>query len=746
MTTDDSEADAPVRDGRVAVYRSGATDAVGGGLALPDGLVVTCAHVVNLALGLPMFRAQPPVAPGAPLPGLVLLPAVGGGTAAPADGGAVRLLEWIPATHPDGRPLTAGSQNEWEGDLALLQREPAAGSAGGESAPAEWGHARRGDTVFAWYGRDHIRPVEATVRSVAPTWISMSSAGSTVGFAPGFSGSPVWHPQRQQVLGLVVGAQGDNGFAIPTRQIWRHLGHRLRPLPEDVPVEPEVRALVLQSLAEPQQLAACAVWLGKELSLPRPIGPPATPEALFAAAALWGRRGAVTLLAAADRYAGSPEHRQLLRAGTRRLYPDLVLTVSEHQELLARLYSAEQLPTPLELVRLALPYGPEPERALTDMADAVAFVEPCSRGLHQLPSVVRLAEHAAARTGAPQLGELLRMWSTRVAERLEVAPLAQALREDAQEAAAAPAVRLVRVQVELLRASEGYRCAIAVRDSGGVTRVALKEHTPRGLEEIALSLSRIIETESAGHEHGLVVEFLVEPEQLGLELEWWELAPYPGVTRELGTVHQVLLRRPRAWRRHAVGRTLRWKKLGYTDPLVVDGQDGPLDARTLYKQLMLAEDIGCVAIHADRRTSLALAAVAACEGIPAVLWLRHSDCADAAGSLRALLAGGGARELPQRVRRRRIEASPRSGGSELVGHHLALMWEDPDWSFPDLDLTPPLPSTPVPPAPVPATPVPATPVPATPVPAAPVPPAPVPATPAHPTPMHPTPAHPTQEG
>ena len=696
MATDDSEVDAPVRDSRVAVYRAGATDAVGGGLAMPGGLVVTCAHVVNLALGLPMFQVPPPVALGAPLPGLVLLPATGNGipgvagVSSSADTGGVRLLEWVPATRSDGSPLPPGTQNEWEGDLALLQLEPQALPSANGTAPAVWGHARRDDTVFTWYGRDHIRPVEARVRSVAPTWISMSSTGSTVGFAPGFSGSPLWHPQRQQILGLVVGAQGDNGFAIPTRQIWRHFGHRLHTLPEDLPIEPEVRALVLASLSEPEQLAGCAAWLGRELSLPHRIEAPATPEPLFAAAALWDRRGAATLLAAADRYAGSAEHRQLLRAGAKRLYPELVLTVAEHQELLVRLGSAELLPTPLELVRLALPYGPEPGRTLTGMADAVAFVEPFSRGLHQLPAVIRLAEHAAARAGGEQLRELLRVWSVRVAERLEVAALARALREDAQDAAASATVRLVRVQVELLQASEGYRCAVSVRDSGGVTRVALKEHTPRSLDEIALALSRIIDAESANQDQGLMVEFLVEPEQLGLELEWWELAPYPGVPRELGTVHQVLLRRPRAWRTPAVGRALRWKQLGYTEPVVIDGQDGPADARALYKQLMLAEDVGCVAIRADRRTSLALAAVAACEGIPAVLWLRHPDCVDAAGSLRELVSGGGARELPQRVRRRRIEASPRLGGSELVGHHLALIWEDPDWTFPDLDLTPPL--------------------------------------------------------
>ena len=694
MVTDDSEVDAPVRDSRVAVYRAGVTDAVGGGLVMPGGLVVTCAHVVNLALGRPRFHAPPPVPLGAVLPGLLLAPAVSDGSRDGTRGGGARLLEWVPASRPDGGPLSSESapQNEWEGDLALLQLEPLPATAhpGLGSEPPAWGHARRDDTVFTWYGRDHIRPVEARVRAVAPTWISMSSAGSTVGFVPGISGSPLWHPQRQRILGLVVGAQGVNGFAIPTRQIWRHFGHRLPTLPEDLPIQPEVRALVLRSLDEPGRLEACAVWLGKELSLPHRIESPATPEALFAAAALWGSRGAATLLAAADRYAGSPEQRQLVRAGTRRLHPKLVLTVSEHQELLSLLGSGACPPTPLELVRLALPYGPEPDGTLTGMADAVRFVEPRSRGVHQLPAVIRLAEHAAARAAEEQSRELLWMWSARVAERLEVGPLALALREDARDAAARAQVRLVRVQVELLQASEGYRCAIAVRDSGGVTRVALKEHTPRSLDEIAQSLSRIIDAESASHDHGLVVEFLVEPDQLGLELEWWELAPYPGVSRELGTVHQVLLRRPRAWRRHAVGRALRWKRLGSTEPVVVDGQDGPADARALYKQLMLAEDVGCVAIRADRRTSLALAAVAACEGIPAVLWLRHPDCADAAGSLRALVSEGGARELPQRVRRRRIEASPRVGGAELVGHHLALIWEDPDWTFPDLDLTPPL--------------------------------------------------------
>ncbi len=690
MLTDDSETDAPVRDSRMAVYRAGVTDAVGGGLILPGGLVVTCAHVVNLALGLPRFRTPPPVPPGAVLPDLLLLPATAGGARL---GCGARLLEWVPAERPDGGPMSSDPRNEWEGDLALLRLEPTDSPSGNQlPASAVWGHARRGDAVLAWYGRDHIRPVEARVRAVAPTWISMSSAGSTIGFAPGISGSPLWHPQRQQVLGLLVGAQGGDGFAIPTRQVWRHLGHLLPVLPEDLPIEPEVRELVLQSLDDLSELGRCAAWLSKELTLRQPIPAPATPEALFAAAAQWGERGAVTLLAAADHYAGSPEQRQLVRAETRRLHPRLVLTVSEYHELLSRLDSAgPRLPTPLELVRLALPYGPEPDFTLTGPADAVGYVEPYSRGPHQVPAVIRLVEHAAVRTSDPQLRTLLWMWSAKVATRLAVESQVGALREDAQDAwdaAARAAVRLVRVQVELLLANEGYRCAIAVRDGDGVTRVALREHTPRDLEEIARSLSQIVEAESALHDHGLVVEFLVEPTQLGLELEWWELASYHSVSRELGTKYQVLLRRPREWRRHAV--TRRWRQLGQTEPVVVDVQDGPVDARALYKQLMLAEDVGCVAIRADRQTALNLASVAACEGIPAVLWLRRPDCADADGSLRSLVSGGGAKELPQRVRRRRIEASPRTGGTELVGHHLALIWEDPDWTFPDPDLTPPL--------------------------------------------------------
>jgi hypothetical protein len=684
MALDDSEVDSPVRDSRVAIYRLGATDAVGGGVAMPGGLVVTCAHVVNLALDREMFCASPPVEPGAVLEDVVVIPAAGGvGTGS----GEVRLLEWVPASRTDGKPLQAGTQNEWEGDLALLQT---ATFDAGHSTFAEWGHAKREDVTFTWYGRDHIRPVEARVRSVAPTWISMSSTASTIKFAPGFSGSPLWHPQQQQILGVVVGAQGDNGFAIPTRQIWRHFGHRLHSLPEEVLIDPEVRALVKQSLVESERIDQCATWLANELSLLRKIPTPRTPELLFAATALWGRRGAATLLAAADRYAGSEAHRELVRAGSKRLFPEMVLTVSEHQELLSRLAELDSVPTPLQLVRLTLPHGPEPGRVLADMADAVGFVEPYSRGQHQVPAVIRLAEHAAARTARPPVRELLRMWSTGVADRLGVGSRLEGVREDAQEAADNAISGLVRVQVELLEASDGYRCAVAVRDSGGTTRVALKEHTPRSLEELALSLARIIDIESADHDNGLVVEFLVEPGQLDLELEWWQLAPYPGICRELGAVHQVLLRRPRAWRRPAAGKALRWQQLGNVPPVVADGVDGPVDAHSLYKHLMLTADVGCVAICAERTTSLALAAVAACEGVPAVLWLRSTDCGNAAQSLRTLVSGEGARELPERVRTQRIQASPRRGSSKHMGHHLALIWEDPNWTFSDLDLIPPL--------------------------------------------------------
>ncbi|MFC1415762.1 hypothetical protein [Streptacidiphilus cavernicola] len=684
---DDSSVDRPIREARVAVYRDDVVDSFGGGVLLPGGLVVTCAHVLNLALGRDKFCHPAPVDQGAEIPGIHLLAALDPAAACRR----VRLRRWVPAESAPGTAPRPDTQQDWQGDLALLElvTRPADPS----RAPG-WGHAMRDDRIFAWYARDQIRPVESAVRAVAESWITLAQPPVGVRFGEGLSGSALWHPDRQEILGLVVSTQGPYAFAIPTRKVLERLGDAIPGLVGLTTADPELLDLVKQVLTGPRQVADCARWLA--LQLPPPMAPPpgVTAEWLVGHSQPWGDRGVFTLLKAMEAHAALEEQRMTVREAILERCPDLVLTVVEHRELAELLLRAAPglALAPQELVRLAHPLGREQLGAPADLAAAARCVEPYAHGVNQVPAVLRLVEHAAARTDRPGVGNLLRLWSSRVAQRIGVEQALRSIREDAREACRS-AAQQIRLQVELIKADEGYRWVVQLRDRTGALRVLRREHTPRDLQQIAAELALIIDQQQAAPGPDLMIAFLVEPEQLGLEPEWWELMPYPQVRKGMGTLHPVLLRRPRAWRRRPVDRQ-RWDRLDQAPPLHLDGADGPTDPGELFDRLADDPGTGCIAVALEQTLALALVCVAAGEGVPAVLWLRAAEGDGLAAPLHDFLHGCGPeslRTLPEQVRLERRSSAPRNGLPPRLGHRLALIWEDPEWPFPDPDLTAPLP-------------------------------------------------------
>lgn len=127
----------------VAVYGAYKShQAKGGGVLLADNTILTCAHVVNLALGHgdDAFRQQMPVRQGELLPGVtVSFPRL----ASPNGDGkpwrsSVTLERWQPAHTVTGKAPHTGTRLPWAGDLALLCLvEPPPDGV----RPADWSHA-----------------------------------------------------------------------------------------------------------------------------------------------------------------------------------------------------------------------------------------------------------------------------------------------------------------------------------------------------------------------------------------------------------------------------------------------------------------------------------------------------------------------------------------------------------------------------------------------------------------------------
>jgi len=77
-------------------------------------------------------------------------------------------------------------------------------------------------------------------------------------------------------------------------------------------------------------------------------------------------------------------------------------------------------------------------------------------------------------------------------------------------------------------------------------------------------------------------------------------------------------------------------------------------------------------------------------GIPITLWLRKNDFAqiNLQGELDKLLDCK-INELPEKVKQQRLQAFPKGGKKEHIGHHLALLWEDPYLLPPQIEYTTP---------------------------------------------------------
>ncbi|HEX5120187.1 MAG TPA: trypsin-like peptidase domain-containing protein [Pseudonocardiaceae bacterium] len=437
------DVDAPVLAAHAALYPTAGTRSVGGGVLVADGLVITCAHVINLVLGTPHGATAPPVPIGDPLPGVQV------GFPAHGTRHRVVLRDWVPVAARSDRV-------EWSGDLAVLEMiDPLPAGV----VPAPFGRHRVGSDVWAWYGS--AEPTTVARLSVQGTgeWIVLDGTASAQQLVAGYSGGPVWDRELQAVVGLVVSARPDGrGFAIPTSTVDELCRASVKLRYGDTPAAVAqlgawqiVVTAIEPTLTTAAEREDCARTLITELDLPDRIGSDTVGLDWFAQRALGNERGVPTLLAliaAIEHRRGATDRAREVGECAAHVAPTLLLTAREYRRLAQYLPLLAPTP-PADVVRAAVP-----DRARGGLpdgwADVVAHLEADRRVAGRLPDLLHVMEFAAAALPDQQVRDGLRSWVAGVARRLGVLPGWQAVRRYAEAAASRSTVDVAGLVTLLL--------------------------------------------------------------------------------------------------------------------------------------------------------------------------------------------------------------------------------------------------------------------------------------------------------
>ncbi|MCZ7413685.1 MULTISPECIES: VMAP-C domain-containing protein [unclassified Streptomyces] len=692
----------------------------GSGLHLGGRHVLTCAHVVNEALGREMFEQSTP--DGSPLRvEFPCLPQRPGFTAS--------LLRWR-AAHRVGAPGDPAAPGDlvWAGDLALLELAEDPGL-----QPPPWRPMTPGQRVRAWYGDGAAYSyADSLVGSLQDdhAFVDGELRGAAIGH--GYSGGPLWCETEGAVVGLVLGMmspppgsfRGENVLRRAIVAPWQAIepfaadGADATPPRADPtllpprPVAPSVRlrlrTCVQALLPSPEERAHHIAYVLDELGLP----PAATdrPTVADVVELVLTRHRAAAVLSDVLTPESRAETLRLLALCRGALVPGIL--------------------TPLELASLLEHLDGEPEGLLEEAArDALGNTTfwdertPAAPGAtaaesvehlvvalenywgdsgstdttHRVPALLTAVEHVAALCPANRMEEL-RQWAESVAQRLGVhESVLLSRRADAEDWARARRFRLgpsePRLTVLLDRAPQGgHRCTLwfdpGTAGNAGLRQV-VAEDEPRTPRDIARLVQDVLLRElspAAGRGRPLI-EFQLEPEDLDLPVDRWDDGdPDGGVPAVLGVEYRAVvscpelrtatLKRRRAWE----ARSLDFPQGGFARVTAEHSEAADVYTLLHRDQRIGRITVGCAAEHRVRLQTVCLT-----QGIPVVLWDRN-DSPRRTDVLTGLMLNGSPRNLPERIRVHRADTLGRPPEDAVAP---VLVWDDasrtppePYWSDP----------------------------------------------------------------
>jgi len=690
----------------VSVRRTDTGRIAGAGMVVGAGTVLTCAHVINAALGHTLYDLRDPDP-------RTMIPVDLHGTFGPRRYYA-RVEHWIPPRSANGGQVHEGDLT-WLGDLAVLRLD---GTSSDLPSPPHRTAMTPRQRALAWHGSGHEGTVaEVTVTTIAGSVGYIDGAPTGKAVESGYSGSPLWAPDQHAVVGLVaalsVPTRGVSGRYNPQDTIrrslaipWQRIEEELRPLgvleplaPDPVDLEDPALWMLADLLSEVLPSGTERVEYGRRLA--RACGvryasdvTPPTPEDF--AGFLFTHPRALPALAGLLRGELDSAADGVLTAAA--LVPTaLLLSPREHTALRGHLslMDHEARGRLGEAVRAALPHlavypdGKDLD-VLIGRLEALRGDGRLAEGERMVPALLRAMEYAAELCAEPLRAEL-RLWTKGVAARLHVAQ--GALGERRQDAMAwARSVRersaRVRVLMEVTRVRPGrHRLRIWCDEGAGLRRVSTESVVSYTPSEAAREVLRVVTSLAPAAENvpPPMIEVIVDRDSLDLPVDEWA-ARMPGelVPGVLGVEFPVVVHCPELLRRY--GRFLphwrtRWSRLDSGEPFTVDESVSP---DTVYPRLVNRLDTVRVFVDVPpTRQRLKIVQTCLVLGIPVVVWDRGSEGRSHVVECMAEVA---TRELPDGVRGYRANALARP--PEFPGRPV-LAWADADRAVPRLQLSEP---------------------------------------------------------
>ncbi|MFE0130291.1 trypsin-like peptidase domain-containing protein [Streptomyces sp. NPDC059037] len=709
-----TEARSPSADPRhcvVSVLRTRDVKTAGAGVLLTSGRLLTCAHVVNDALGRHLFDTRHP--------GRETVHVTLRGPSASVNY-ATRVAYWIPPRRRDGADeVREKDDHEWLGDLAVLRLD----SVPHESVAAPmWQPMAPGQSLRAWHGSglsSSFADVRVKTCDESIGYVDGEPTGMAIG--PAFSGGPLWSVTDNAAVGLVVAhimppADPATGAARPfssqhvSRRSWGIPWQRIEAelrgagageLLESAEADPDDPALpVLTELIEgimpsPVLRGDHARAVARRCGHGHPGGESAPTPEEFARLLVTDPRA----LAALTEVLRRPEPaavRPLLNAGQFSPVPRL-LSPDEHRKLDQTLKSipAATLARLPEAVRAALPLaaafpGDDSPDGCLDHLERLGGDSRTEGEGPRVPALVRVMEYLAALCPPAQCARL-RLWSDGVAKRLGIPRSALAeRRSDAVDWARTQAEQdaPLRVLVQVSRSGEDrYRLRVWCDEGAGPRQVSTDGEVTFSAAKAARELLRVLESlhQASPSDRRPLVEALVDRAGLNLPIDEWEsFGPDDLVPGVLGAEYPLVVNCPELLRRNE--RFLpdwrrRWRQLDTGISLLF--ADEALGLREIYGTLMDRVDAVRVAVDVPPRLRDEVVQVCLAVGVPIVVWDRGLGRESHAV---ARMSGVTTRELPEGVRSYRAKTvhQPRAFPGRPV-----LAWADPDRTVPQLHLSEP---------------------------------------------------------
>ncbi|MEU4176720.1 trypsin-like peptidase domain-containing protein [Streptomyces sp. NPDC026589] len=716
-----------------ALLRTSDSRAAGGAVLLSARRILTCAHVVNDALGRELLSPEHPGHDGA-------FAVSFRGADAAAGVGTGRVSLWLPPQRRAGSPV-------WGGDLAVLDLDEPAPD---WSRPVVWQDMLEGMELRAWHGGGAAITYANTVAGLQHDgccYLDGSLTGAAIG--PGYSGGPLWVRSDATVAGLAVAQVMTDGPALKAQDTvrrgwavpWQTIREEMtRAGAGDVvaecqvvrrgrttgPGETSVQAMVplLRILLDdPVRRTDHCRDLSFALGCDVPAGGTQAPALDELAGVLLTEDRALATLSEslAPAVEHDPPRRRALSAllALGRVEDHVrLLSFAEHRQLVAFLQASVHadpgliaraarealrfMNLPIVLSQASRPTAVDVDAIVLDLEDYPDGGLAAARSV-PVPALLRLTEFTAAATTDITRRKSLRGWCDRVADRLGISPSALAERRADAEAWAAHRPSPVTRVGARLTAADGeptgrYRCEIWLWHRDG-TRVGVT--TPKGFltpEEIGRLLRRTAEgSRVAGEPAPSQVDVVVGPAHLEIDVDGWEtgseladglpelaglrdvLPDVSGLSVALGSRYQVALRCPEFIVRTDGEVQRRWAA-DEPHPLVVG--DPSLDIQHLYELLSTTHrDTVRVVLHGPPQQRSRLLPVCLAMGVPVVLWDRAAASHDDAPRLDPLDPTGPLDKLPQRLQNLRSAVYGAEAG--LSAARPALVWHDTELSLPE---------------------------------------------------------------